>query len=290
MIKPEFWNSMTAAQSIPTEARAAADWGILARAYERWRPDTPASGAIPRIVHQIWLGSPVPDLYASWGQTWRKLNPGWEYRLWTDREIAAFGLKNRRAYDESPSYGVKSDLARYEILERLGGVYADTDFECLADFGPLADSTEFFAGLMYGNHPVIANGLIGCRPGHPIMQRIVADLVEPFSGTDGMAVLAYCGPGKFTRECLEHLRREPECAAVILPTTFLYPFPNRDLAFKDLDKAREWIRPESLAIHYWEVSWRARSRAARVFSWLRKHLPDGLARACYRLVKGKPAS
>jgi mannosyltransferase OCH1-like enzyme len=79
-------------------------------------------GKIPQIIHQIWLGSPIPELYAGWEQTWQKLNPGWDYRLWNEREIDAFGLVNRRAYDESTSYGVKSDLARYEILERLGGI------------------------------------------------------------------------------------------------------------------------------------------------------------------------
>ena len=91
-----------------------------------------------------------------------------------------------------------------------------------------------------------------------------------------------------TRECLEYLRRELDSAAVILPTTYLYPFPNRNIAFKDLERAREWIEPESLAIHYWEVSWRVQSLASRLFSWMKKHLPHRLVRAIYRLVKGNP--
>ena len=271
-----------------TEERDTPDWSLVARSYQQRCLDAPVVSGIPRIIHQIWLGSQVPELYANWGTTFRKLNPDFEYRLWTDREIAAFGLKNQRAYDESTSYGVKSDLARYEILERLGGVYADTDFECLADFGSLVDSTDFFAGLMYGSHPVINNGLIGCRPHHPIMNDLVAELSEPFSGNDGMAVLNYCGPGKFTRGCLEYLRREPESKAVILPTTYLYPFPNRNIAFKDLQKAREWVRPESLAIHYWEISWRTHSWKSRLFARMKKYLPEGLVRLIYRLIKGKP--
>ena len=103
-----------------------------------------------------------------------------------------------------------------------------------------------------------------------------------------MAVLNYCGPGKFTRGCLEYLRREPESKAVILPTTYLYPFPNRNIAFKDLQKAREWVRPESLAIHYWEISWRTHSWKSRLFARMKKYLPEGLVRVIYRLIKGKP--
>lgn len=287
MNKPEFWASMTAAQTIPDQERTLAWWDVLVAAYQKWRPEESISRRVPRIVHQIWLGSPLPKLYARWGESWRRQNPGWDYRLWTEKEIADFGLRNQRSYDLSPNFGVKSDLARYEILERFGGVYADTDFECLVSFERLASSTDFFTGLMYGTNPVIANGLIGSRPGHPILKTLVRDLSEPFLGTDGMAILEYCGPGKFTRECISHLQGHPTDSMVVLPTTFFYAFPNRDIEMKDLKAARNWARPESLALHYWEVSWKDQSASSRVYWWMKKHLPRWLFRLIYRVVKGK---
>lgn len=45
---------------------------------------------IPRIIHQIWLGSPVPARYDAWRHSWTKYNPesgGWQYRLHGDEEL-----------------------------------------------------------------------------------------------------------------------------------------------------------------------------------------------------------
>ena len=281
--KPEFWASVQRSQggSFP---RNDASWQLVEESYARWNPrqDT---GAIPRRLHQIWLGSPLPRLYARWAQTWRRFHPDWEYRLWTEKDIDAFGLQNRDSYEKSPNYGVKSDIARYEILERLGGVYADTDFECLGSFDPLAGSTEFFAGLMYGTSVPINNGLIGSRPGHPVLQAMMGHLTKPFSGHDGMEILAYSGPTRFSQECLNYLAATSG-PAVILPTTYFYAFPNHQLDHKTLRSVLAWAQPESLAIHYWEVSWKQQSWSSRIYWSLRRRWPR-LTNLIYRLLKGR---
>jgi len=291
MKKPDFWASATAAQELSPENRAHPNWSLARASYEAWNPEAAAPTPIPRIIHQIWLGSPLPKLYAGWAETWRRFHPGWEYRLWTEAEIGAFGLQNRESYERSPNYGVKSDLARYEILERLGGIYADTDFECLGSFDQLARSTRFFAGLMYGPSGPINNGLIGSVPGHPALRQIVSELSTPFSGHDGMEILAYSGPIRFGNVVRRHLQDHPGDGSLVLPTSVLYPFPNRKLDNKQIAEARSWARPESLAIHYWEVSWKKDPWTTRAYWWAKRRLPAGLVRGVYRLVKGKdPAS
>ena len=67
-----------------------------------------------------------PEKHKAFRETWMQNHPGWEFRLWTDADIEAFGLTNKRLYDETPNYGAKSDIARYEILYRIGGLYVDT--------------------------------------------------------------------------------------------------------------------------------------------------------------------
>ena len=287
--KPEFWGSVTAAQSVGAEIRGRQEWTEVEASYARWNLDSMATPRVPRMIHQIWLGSPLPDLYARWSDTWRRLNPGWEYRLWTEAEIGAFGLENDESYQKSPNFGVKSDLARYEILERLGGVYADTDFECLASFESLASSTAFFAGLMYGEDAPINNGLIGSIPGHPILRSMIQALSEPFVGHDGMEILAYSGPIRFAKVVREYLVNGAK-DAVVLPTSILYPFPNTSLQSKDIDAARRWARPESLAIHYWEVSWKKDPLSTRAYWWMKRHFPAPVVRLVYRLLKGRAPS
>jgi len=74
---------------------------------------------IPKIIHQIWLGSPLPEKYKQLQKSWLKYHPDWHYYLWTEKEIAAFGLTNQALYDATSNYGEKSDIARYEIYIAL---------------------------------------------------------------------------------------------------------------------------------------------------------------------------
>ena len=62
--------------------------------------------------------------------TWRDQNPGFDYRTWNDSSLSAFGLVNRNVYERYMSVGIydgAADVARVEILYRLGGIYVDAD-------------------------------------------------------------------------------------------------------------------------------------------------------------------
>ncbi|CAM9629385.1 unnamed protein product [Ectocarpus sp. 8 AP-2014] len=145
---------------------------------------------IPLKIHHIWLGSPLPEAFARLRESWLARHSGlssqgrgpersnggstpWEVRLWTDADIDAFGLKNRGAYDAAQNFGQKSDILRYEILLRHGGLYVDVDFLCLGPFEDLHKRYEFYTGVSNTGTFELNNGLIGCRPGHPIMRDIV---------------------------------------------------------------------------------------------------------------------
>src|SRR5579872_1007919 len=78
---------------------------------------------IPKIIHQIWIGSAVPTCFDAYCKTWRDMHPGWQYILWTEKELEKelFPLYNQKLYDESESMGVKSDILKWEIIYRFGG-------------------------------------------------------------------------------------------------------------------------------------------------------------------------
>ncbi len=75
---------------------------------------------VPRLVHQIWLGSPLPERYVQWMQTWMNWR-GWEYKLWTDKEVKEICLYNQDLYDSIYQLWRKIDLHRLEILLHYGG-------------------------------------------------------------------------------------------------------------------------------------------------------------------------
>lgn len=130
--------------------------------------------------------------------------PGWKYQLWTEKEIAKFGLKNKKLYRRFMAekyYHGASDVVRIEVLERLGGIYIDADTERLAsiDDAPFMQA-DFFAVEANKPHGVpagmqrIANGVMGSVPGHPILKAYIAAMgkakqVRPAWSTIGGTML-----------------------------------------------------------------------------------------------------
>ena len=35
---------------------------------------------VTRIIHQSWKTAKLPDGFGPWQDSWKKLNPGWEYK------------------------------------------------------------------------------------------------------------------------------------------------------------------------------------------------------------------
>lgn len=237
LVQPELW------ESVSDRFTAFCENGIA------------VSKPIPKVIHQIWLGSPVPDIYSDFIKSWKYYNPDWEYILWDDNKIKKFGLKNKVAYNLSPSYGIKSDIARYEILYRFGGIYVDTDFECLKNFEPIIKGSNFFAGQSNGNKLNILNGIIGSHSGNDFFEEILEYIKKPLLSTDGMKVINYSGPGLFTELFIQNLQKEQN--TVLFPSLYFYPYPNYELSKRlDIETIKK-VYPcqESYAIHYWEASW-----------------------------------
>src|SRR5579862_6272363 len=107
--------------------------------------------AIPRTLHQLWKTADVPTRFTMLRETWRKRNPQWEIRLWTDADLDQL-VESRypdllglfRGYKEPIC---RADLGRYLVLETFGGVYADLDCECLRPLDPLLAGQQLVMGL-----------------------------------------------------------------------------------------------------------------------------------------------
>ena len=100
---------------------------------------------IPRVFHRIWLGrQPMPAEFEAFGATWLQHHPGWKMKLWTEANLPP--LVNRWAFQQARTLAGRSDVARYEILFRCGGIYVDTDFECLRNLERLIDNVASLLG------------------------------------------------------------------------------------------------------------------------------------------------
>ncbi len=205
---------------------------------------------IPRIIHRIWLGkNPMPEDFVAWGRTWEQHHPGWEFRLWTDDNLPQ--LRNARLLDALKSYSGKSNVIRYEILSQFGGVYVDTDFECLRNIEPLLNDVECFAGVCKdvkfenGRFPLANTAIIGCVPGHPFMEDLVANIeANVRSLPPDVDSPTQTGPIFFTSV----LHFGGHRSVKLFPVSVFYPYAiderwRRDEAF-----------PEAYAVHHWALS------------------------------------
>ena len=123
-------------------------------------------------------------LMSLWREGWSSLHPNWTMKLWSECRGQVTALEcNGEILDSSfptqlqgsCNLSQRTNIWRYELLERFGGLYLDTDFEPVKNIEPIIKSSESFAGLGLSFYPgetqMRANcALIGCTPHHPWTQ------------------------------------------------------------------------------------------------------------------------
>ena len=206
---------------------------------------------IPKIIHQVWVGSPLPDAFKPLMQTWveKHMGRGWQYKLWTDEDMKTFKLYNQKYYDETKSMGVKSDLVKWEIVYRYGGVYVDTDFECLKPLDLLHYLYDFYTGLQPLDSQFVQLGaaLFAARPGHPILKHCIETIKDDWHHKGAPTK---SGPVHYTKSFIKTAGKNGS-KDIAFPASYCYPLECRQT---DL-KYKEWLEDGAYAIHHWAKSW-----------------------------------
>jgi Glycosyltransferase sugar-binding region containing DXD motif len=203
-------------------------------ARQRWRRTR-----IPHTIHRVWLGdAPMPQEHERFGGTFAHHHRNWEMRLWVDADLATLdiGLAER---ERSRTHSELSNLVRYEILRRHGGVYVDTDVECRRALTPLLKGVDAFAALELPGR--VGTAVLGSIPGHPAFSR-AARLARQTLGTGPQSTVAN-GP------YLLSLILEQEPGVAILEAGCFYPY-----LWDEPDRRHDHF-PGAYAVHHWAQSW-----------------------------------
>lgn len=134
---------------------------------------------IPKVFHRLHLGrGPVHRQTLEWDRKLLELNPDWELRYWREADLPPF--RNRAIYDLSKNTGHRADIARYELLYQVGGVYLDWDMDPRQPM-PSLEGISAFAGSVrpfpYGGVTIETEiAILGCEPGHPFFAYLLENL------------------------------------------------------------------------------------------------------------------
>jgi len=253
-------------------ARVNSLWGIPGKTvyatfrtlYEKSNPSVvPISEAvkIPKIIHQVWIGGPVPEAFKIFMQTWVDMHVGrgWQYKLWTDEDVKDYPLYNRKFYDATDNPGVKSDILKWEIVYNHGGVYVDVDHECLRPLDILHYTYDFYTCLQPLDSQLLQLGaaLFAATPKHPILKHCIETVKDDWHKKGAPTKT---GPLHFTKS---FLLTAPQSDGIVaaLPAYYMYPLSCTD---KDMNH-KKWISNGAFAIHWWAKSWMPKKYRAPYF-------------------------
>lgn len=198
---------------------------------------------IPRVFHQVWINRNNPELpekFRAYRDGWLALHPNWEYRLW-NLDNLGFTPKRMDLVTSATNYAQMADVLRYEILLRHGGVYLDTDFECLRNIDPILVGVKNFACSEDGRS--ISIGIIGTQPNSIYMERCLNALPKRLGET---SPADETGPGLMTRVLLGGGLAGD---FTLFPREWFYPYN-----WNEPHRANEHF-PQAYAVHRWAHSW-----------------------------------
>lgn len=222
---------------------------------------------IPKQFHWVWIGpDPLPDRDREWMQSWRDRHLHWQCLIWAEHpervEIDGFEIRplppliNSRAYRDIEKWvtgkavlAARSDIARYEIIAREGGVYLDTDVECFQPIDDLMEGVKLFVADEWG--PSMGNYMFGAERNHPALWTVVRELIPHLnSQKEQLNVLAATGPEYFNSRL-----RQSASDLVIFPHMLFNPL----CAYDDPNRVQVW--PDcSYANHRYDAKWYDRAK------------------------------
>jgi mannosyltransferase OCH1-like enzyme len=230
---------------------------------------------LPRCIHFIWLDEEIPSNRQACLDSFTEHHPDWTLQVW--RSLEDFGpLRNQAIFDAADELAAiagpkgnphqfRSDVLRYEILLRHGGIYSDLDVTCLRSFEPLAVEMEQTdkAGLLAWEvqNRWLGQAVIFSQPQARWLQRVVEGLERSARRHRGAAATVICGPQYLTRLLVHRKAPEREELLVMDRDTF-YPVwcddPRRADAVAD---GREPAPASTYAVHRWANQHRRRGMA-----------------------------
>ena len=233
---------------------------------------------IPKLIHQIWSGisEPLPEYFRRFGETWKRDYPDWEHVFWDNDKMNKFVKEHYPhywdIYNRFPYNVQRWDAIRYLILDKMGGMYADFDYESVRNMEELLQDKSCCFALEPELHtsiagyerkdPVFNNALMLCAPEHPFMKRIVEKVfteeMVAFENTKTITVLSTTGPWMINDLYYYESTPQERDEVYLIPAKYVTPFSMRQakrIRMKEISEELENCMTEAYAVHYFFSEW-----------------------------------
>lgn len=164
-----------------------------------------AMDAVPRIIHQIWIGpQPLPVTLDAWARHADACH--YQHRVWREADLAAAGVDRDPVYRArlaAGDYPGAVDAARYAVLAAEGGVYLDADwyparldrsFHDFMAMRGLCLMAEEVPRLTGRGAVLLANSVIAAPAGHPVLHHLCRVLPRAAAAVPGAPAWWVTGP------------------------------------------------------------------------------------------------
>jgi hypothetical protein len=210
---------------------------------------------IPKILHYVWVGGPLPDEQRDFIETWRRSNPDFRIICWDEQNIDMSHQVIRDAYQKK-LWATVADIARLQAVLKMGGIYFDTDFRVYKSLEPMLHHNCFWA--FQEDHITsdqVCNGAFGAEAGHWFIERALLGLY-------GMRINRFIpqrpttfGPKHITNLLRQEGLGDYDPNGVMIKDMFIAPIP----VFFPFGWKEQFtpacITENTLAAHFWAKSW-----------------------------------
>lgn len=204
---------------------------------------------IPKNIHQNFLSahSLIPKNFIDWSQSIQKLNPEYNYKLWSNEELEQEfpDLYSSNFFMQCSTHAERSCIITLYILYKYGGIYMDLDCESYKPFGDYFCNKSFSVAFC----DIPQSHMIASAPNHPYLKKLIEALEERFL-THGSTTSEYKYGPHFLKDYLMNDLKPFEKMPSELFVPYNY-FEKDSIDIKDVPK----LFPNAICAHHWAGSW-----------------------------------
>lgn len=205
---------------------------------------------IPKILHFCWFGgNKKSPLIEKCIESWKKFCPDYEIVEWNEDNFDVHCCKYVEEAYEMKKWAFVSDYCRFYALEKMGGIYLDTDVELLKPLDPYLHTPL----IAFEDGKRLAPGLVfGCEKGDGICKELLAEYDnDHFKEEDGSfnpRTVCVRATDLFLKHGLVADNTLQQVAGyTVYPTEYFNPY--------DMDSGRITIGENTVSVHHYAGSW-----------------------------------